>query len=210
MAVITFPSTLYAKTLRWDRMDQDVTFRGPFGVQSMSQLAPLWKVAMTFDMQNESNAGAYQALLMKLDGTRNQLALWNLGRPTPRGTFTGASGTTTMAAAAVGATSLTLTNASYASKTLVAGDFIGVLEGSNTLTQQVVMVTDDATSNGSGVITVNIKPALRYAMTGGGSSTVTLQQPKALFRLQTNTQGWEYSTTVVDGMTLDLIEDVRP
>lgn len=177
--------------------------RGPFGVQSVATVAPLWKVNLTFDMQDESAAGVYQALLMQLDGSRNQLSLYNLGRPTPRGTFVGSAGTNSITTGVAGANTITLTNASYASATLKAGDYIGVGSGTTT---QVVMVTADATANGSGVITPTIYPALRNTVTGG---TATLQYPRALFRVQ-GSVGWDYSTVVVDGMSLDLLEDVRP
>lgn len=210
MAVITFPlptanPPLYVRTMRWERADQDVTMRGVFGVQSISAMAPLWKVGLTFDMKSQVDAGPYQALMLKLKGSRNQLKLYNVGRPTPLGTFTGASGATTFAStAAAGAASITLVNASYASKTLVAGDFIGFGTG---VTTQVVMVTDTATSDVSGNITISVEPALRNQMTSGTS--VTLQYPCALFRQQTNSIGWDYSTVVVDGMSLDLLEDFR-
>lgn len=209
MAVITFPlptvsPTLYAKTFRWERYDQDITARGPFGVQSVSTIAPLWKVAMTFEMQSQAKAGPYQALLMQLDGVRNQLSLYNIGRPVPLGTYQGITGTNAITSASAGNTTMTITNATYATKTLLAGDYVGVGTG---LTTQVVMVTADATSNGSGVINISFLPALRNAMTG---TNATLQYPRALFRLQQTNTGWDYSTVVVDGMALDLLEDVRP
>lgn len=206
MAVITFPSTLNIKTMRWERMDQDVTFRSVFGVQSAAQISPLWKANLTFNELSDAEAGAYQSLIMQLDGAKNQLALWNAGRPTPLGTYTGASGTTTAGAASVGATSLVLTNAAYAACTLLEGDYIGVNQSSG-VTQQVVMVTANATANGSGVITVSVKPALRNAVSGG--STVLLQYPKVLFRQQSSTSGWDYERATVSGFSLDLLEDPR-
>ena len=166
MAVITFPlpntaSSLLAKTSRWERYDQDVTARGPFGVQSVSTIAPLWKVSMTFEMLSQSQAGPYQALMMQLDGFRNQLSLYNVGRPVPLGTFQVDTGTAAISAASAGSTTMTLTHSSgaaYSGKTLKAGDFIGVGSG---ITTQVVMVTADAAANASGVINVSFAPALR-------------------------------------------------
>jgi hypothetical protein len=208
MTVITFPSTLFVKSMRWERLDQDVTFSSVFGRQSATQMAPLWKAALTFNELDEASSGAYQSLLMKLEGSKHQLALWNVGRPVPLGTYTGASGTTVISGGtvAVGASSLTFTNATYASCTLVEGDMVGVNQGS-TSTQQVVMVTADATANGSGVITVSVKPALRNTVTNG--STVILQQPKVLFRQQSNASGWDYERNTVSGFNLDLLEDPR-
>ena len=206
MALITFSNTLRVKRLTWDRYDQDVTFRGVFGVQSVSSISPLWKVSLTFDLLNENQAGSYQALLMQLQGTRNRLALWNVGRPAPLGTFQGSVGSTGIVGTpAAGATSVTFQNTSYPSKTLKAGDFFQLGDGSGTF--QLVMTTADATSDGSGSITVSFEPALRFAIPAG--SGVVLQQPTCQFRQQVTTTGWSYERTTVDGVTLDLLEDWR-
>lgn len=208
MGILGWTSSFMVKSMRWERFDQDVTFRGPFGVQSANQIAPLWKVSLVFDLLDQVNAGAYQALIMSLEGGKNQLALPNVGRPVPLGTFTGASGTTTMTGAvSAGAYTFTMTNSSYPTKTLVAGDMIGIINGSASNTKQLVMVTTTATSNGSGVITVTVNPQVRNDIASG--STVTLQSPTALFRVQGNSSGWTYEKTTVDSISLDLLEDPR-
>ena len=206
MAVITFPTTLLVRSMRWERYDQDVTMRGPFGVQSMSAMAPLWKVSLTFETVSEANSGPYKALLMQLDGSKNQLELWDLGRPNVQGTIgTGGHVLTFNALTAAGATSIVIAaTASPSGKTLKAGDMIGFGSG---VTQQVVMVTADATF-GASTATVSVYPALRNSM--AAATSVRIAQPKALFRQQANTVGWDYSTVVADGMSLDLLEDPRP
>lgn len=206
MSVITFPDSLVDKVSRlpWGQQRNDMEFRSIFGAQALEGSGPLWTAAIEFGDMLESESGAVQALIMQLRGRTNQLALWNLARPAPLGTM---RGTMTLSAdAAQGATSLSITaGVGQAGKTLLAGDFIGIGSG---LTQQVVMVTADATANGSGVISVSIEPPLRNAFASGAS--VTWDKPKALFRRQSSKSSWDYASVLASGFSLDLLEDSRP
>jgi hypothetical protein len=202
MSIITFNSALRVAKLRWERADQDVMFRGPFGVQAMNTAAPLWKVAVNFDTLDQSEAGAYQAMLMQLNGARNTLELWNLGRPVPLGTMRGSP--TLSATASPGATTLAITNVGQASTTLKAGDYLGI---GTAYTQQVVMVLTDVTLDGSGAASVSISPAVRFTQASG--SAVVWSQPKALFRQQSPSNGWDYERTITSGLAMDLLEDWR-
>jgi hypothetical protein len=140
---------------------------------------------------------------MQLRGKTNQLALWNIARPVPLGTMRGTM--TLNASAAQGDTTLSIVASGQNAKTLLQGDFLGL---GTLLTQQVVMVVADATSDGSGVISVTVEPALRNAFASGES--VTWNQPKALFRRVDSKFGWQHSAAVVEGFQLDLVEDWRP
>lgn len=151
----------------------------------------------------DSESGVWQALLLQIAGKTNQLSVWNLARPAPIGTMRGTM--TLNASAAQGATTLAIVASGENAKTLLQGDLLGL--GSGT-TQQVVMVTADATSNGSGVISVSTEPPLRTAFAGGAA--VTWDKPKALFRVTQSKSSWDYSPgVIVSGFALDLIEDWR-
>jgi hypothetical protein len=106
--------------------------------------------------------------------------------------------------AAQGATTLQIVASGENAKTLLQGDMLGI---GSLLTQQVVMVVSDATSNGSGIISVTIEPALRNAFSSGES--VTWNMPMALFRRVDSNSGWNYYGSVVEGFTMDLREDWR-
>lgn len=202
MSVIQFPANLYSASQSWGQQRNDMEFRSIFGAQAQEASAPLWGVTIAAS-DDPAQHGAWQALLLQLRGRANQLALWNKGREQPCGTMRGVM---TMAAAAQGATAMTITAAGQAGKTLLAGDYLGVGAG---LTQQVVMVVADATANGSGVVAVATEPALRNAFAPG--SGVTWYRPCALFRRKDSTSKWEYEPGgVVRGMMIDLLEDWRP
>lgn len=200
MSIITFPNDIYVNRMRIDLMRMDLTHSSPqTGVtQAVVFGLPRWKATMEIERMRDADIGSVKALLMKLRGQINQLAMWDMGRPAPLGTI---AGTLTLSASAtLGATSLTITGGTNG-QTFKAGDWVGVGTGQ---TQQLCMVTDDATVT-SGTVTVLIEPPLRNALSSGAS--VVIDKPKALFRLASSQQGWEYSGEYVTGFTLDLIED---
>lgn len=199
MAVIQIPAGLSVASQTWRQQRNDVEFRSMFGAQAQEASGPLWSTSIESTAKRPE---LWQALMMQLRGKTNQLALWNMGRPQPLGTMRGSM---TLGTTAQGATSLVITAAGQASKTLLAGDYLGVGSG---LTQQVVMICADAISNGSGVITVTTEPALRNAFASGAG--VTWYRPCALFRRTDSIAQWEYKPGgVVEGMSLSLLEDWR-
>jgi hypothetical protein len=203
MSIIQFPMTLYRATQSWSQRRNDMEFRSMFGAQAVEVAPPLWEIEVAAPPISsvDNNSGQWQALLLQLRGRTNQLAVWNMGRPTPLGTM---RGTMTASAASMGATSMTITAAGQGSKTLLAGDYLGVGAG---VTQQVVMLTADATAVASGVITVSFEPALRNALSTG--DVVTWDKPRALFRRTDSKAGWEYEPGIVKGMSMGLLEDWR-
>lgn len=204
MAVFTFPATLGVARLDWGLQRRDLAFASPFGSQAVEISSPLWAASLTFDAVKRTDAGtgAWQALLLKLRGKVNQLELWNLARPAPIGSMRGAM--TLNAPAVQGADVLSVAAAGENLKTLLAGDLLGLGTG---ITQQVVMVTADATSDGVGVILLNIYPPLRNTFTLG--AVVTWDKPKALFRATGSDFSWGTGGGLVTPRPLDLIEDWR-
>lgn len=106
MAVITFPDTLDIEKFTWEIQRQDVTFSSIFGSQSVEGGSPLWKASITCPDIYEKESGDWQALIMKLKGRNNQLALHNLARPIPLGSFRGSP--TLSSNVSQGANSLTM------------------------------------------------------------------------------------------------------
>jgi hypothetical protein len=198
MAIITIPTGFSVARQTWEQQRMDIEFRSMFGAQAVEGSAPLWSTTITSSLKRPE---LWQALAMQLRGRTNQVALWNFGRPAPKGTM---RGTMTAGATAQGATTMTVTATGQGSKTLLAGDYLGVGSG---LTQQVVMLTADATANASGVITVNFEPALRNALSAGAA--VTWDRPKALFRRTESKAGWEYEPGTVKPMSFTFLEDWR-
>jgi hypothetical protein len=202
MSIVTFPSTLDVEKFSWEYKPMDVTFSSNFGTQSIGGGMPKWAASISAPDIYEYQASQWQTLLMQLRGRQNQLALWNLARPVPLGTYRGSP--TLSSSVAMGDTTMTFVDATQASKTLKVGDYVGIGSG---LTQQVVMLVADATANGSGVITVTFEPPLRNAF--ATSTAITLDKPKALFRQTASSNKWDYSGVFASGFALDLQEDWR-
>lgn len=203
MSVITFPGDLYFEGLRWAMNYRDVDFDSPFGSQSQEIDSPRWMVTGHFGRMRESQSGSLKALLLQLKGKKNQLALWDHSRPAPLGTM---RGTMTLNAPAVqGATTMQIVAAGQSAKTMLKGDLLGVGSG---VTQQILPLTEDSLSNGSGVIMVTFAGTpLRNAFSSGAA--VTWDKPKALFRRQDSDVGWDYESSFASGFQLSLIEDWR-
>lgn len=202
MSVITFPSTLKVEKSTWSQVRLDLAFSSVFGSQAAEINGPLWEVMISSPAMLENDSGDWQALIMQLRGQTNQLALWNTGRSTPRGTM---RGTMTLNSAAVqGATSLSIIAATEAGNALVTGDLLGVGSG---VTQQVVMVVVGGTADISGIINVTTEPPLRNALLLGAA--VTWNKPCALFRRKKSTASWDYESILASGFGLELIEDWR-
>lgn len=190
--------------MTWGQRRNEVASRSVFGAQTTEVAAPVWIASISIDrLPDATDAGDWKSLLMRLRGQTNQLALWDQMRPVPTGTM---RGTMTLSGShSQGATSLVIdAGVGQASTTLLEGDLLGLGTGT---TQQVVMVTADATANGSGVITVTIEPPLRNAFST--AAAVTWDKPKALFRRTNSDAQWDYSTVYASGFGLDLIEDWR-
>lgn len=203
MSVITLPTDLFISRMSWAQQRNDAEFRSGFGSQATEMGVPLWAVSIEVDRIDEESSGDWKAVLMQLRGRTNQLAVWDVARPAPRGTMRGTM--TLNLAAAQGATSLSIAAGGEIAKTLVKGDLLGLGSG---LTQQVVMLVSDAVSDGSGVIEVTTEPPLRNAH--AMAAAVTWDKPTALFRRQTSRAGWDYETVFASGFSLDLLEDWRP
>jgi len=206
MSVLTLTPAmlLTVSDLSWGQRRNDVTSRSLFGAQVLEVAGPVWSVTFKVNPLYEASAGAWKALIMLLKGQTNQLSFYDIRRPVPLGTMRGSP--VLGSAAAQGATTLSLdAGIGQANTTLLQGDLLQLGSGA---TQQVVMVTSDATANGSGVISVAIEPPLRNAFSA--ADVVVWDRPAALFRRTTSEVTWDYTPRIVKGFGMALIEDWRP
>lgn len=206
MAIITLPAGLTFSAFRITRRryDYDEVSESTGNVATRPTGNPRWMLSVSSPSRmNEAQADLWIPMLMKLRNRVNHLEAWDVFRPAPRGTMRGAL--TLSSSCVVGATSLVVTGgAGQAGTTLKARDWLQVGSG---LGSQLVMVTDLATANGSGVITVNIASEMRLAYSAGAA--VTWDKPKCYFKLMSDAPGWEYDAGMADGVSgvdLDFLE----
>lgn len=205
MAIITMTPAMAAQItkLSWGQKRFDVTSRSMFGAQAIDSGVPLWTAEFDIAPQFERNAGLWKATLLKLAGQQNLLEMWDVRRPVPLGTM---RGTMTLGAdVAQGDTTATISAGSgQANATLLQGDYLQVGSG---LTQQVVMLTENAAADVNGDIAVTFQPPLRNAFSSGAS--VTWDKPKALFRRTSSETRIDYEPVLARGFGLSLLEDWR-
>lgn len=166
-------------------------------VQTTGMPGARWGWGIDFAPHTQAQRADVEAYLLRLSGRQHRVQLWDLRNPRPRGTIA-LTGVTLSASAAQFATSIVLAGCG-ASATLLAGDWLGLTGG------QLVRVVSDATANGSGVMTVEVRHMLRAAVASG--SAVTLDKPAALFvRAEAGIALPRMPGNVEPGMSLDLVE----
>jgi hypothetical protein len=171
----------------------------PYGgsEQIVDLLNDRWKIRMEVGVSQMDVGAVVEAFIASLRNGVNTVNLYHYARPAPRGTMRGTL--TLSASAAINAASIVVTGgAGQAGKTLLAGDVLGV-------GGLLVMVQDDATANGSGVITVNLVNRLRVAQSSGAS--VTWNQPTAAFRISGN-PAVLYVGTRIESVAFDFVEAI--
>jgi hypothetical protein len=181
MTTYAWPVGFTPNALRFTQMSRNLKFTSAVsGGQEMRALAPAkWMVNIT--MPVKKNNREFAAFLMKLEGGLHYFTMYDFTRREPRGTMRGTL--TLSSAASVGASSLVITGgAGQANRTLLAGDW---LQCGN----QLFMVVDNATANGSGVITVNVKSSVRTALSSG--SSVIWDKPVCTYQLNSSENGFD-------------------
>lgn len=141
--------------------------------QTVTRPGSKWGWAISMAPMNTAVRDDFEGYLTGLSGMEHRISTWDWKRPMPRGTIN-TSGITLGASAAQFATSVVLAGCG-ASKTLLRGDWIGFTGG------QLCRVAVDATSDGAGAMTVQIRHSLRSALSSG--SAVTVNRPTALYIL---------------------------
>lgn len=148
-------------------------------VQTGSLPGAKWGWNVTFPEQNSAIRQRIEGSLSRMSGNEHRVQMYDLARPAPLGTCN-LTGVTVSGAVAQFALSMTLAGCG-ASKTLYAGDWFSVITAAGS---QLLMVADDATANGSGVMSINFRQDLRAAVSSG--TAVTLDKPTALYVVMTN------------------------
>lgn len=204
---ISYPLTLPSHT-----GIQSITFRAvntvgisqsPFtyAQQAVAHAGQRWEVDVTLPPMKRADAEQWVAWLISL---RGQLGTFTLGDPTgttPRGS---AGGTPLVNGASQTGGTLVIDGCT-ASQTgwLKAGDYIQLgSAGSATLHK----VLQDADSDGSGNVTLDIWPYIRTAP--ADDATVTTSNTVGNFRLASNQQNWNVNEASIYGMTFGAFEAI--
>jgi hypothetical protein len=153
-----------------------------------------WEADITLPPMKRADAEYWISFLMKLNGPYGTFLLGDPNGQTARGVATG-----TPLVNGAGQTGNELITDGWTNSTtgiLKAGDYIQIGTG---LTSRLYKVLDDVNSNGSGAATLTIWPDLRTAP--ADNATITVANPKGLFRLNSAQTTWDINEASIYGMT---------
>lgn len=208
MAIITPPANLalgHDCTIGDIRSDS-VGGSDPSGWEQAAVYGPpRWKQTLISPQSTSaSDAAAWRSMLLGLRGHTNRLAMHPAAHPYPRGTM---RGTMTLAASiAAGASTATITAGSgQAAKTLLADDWLQI--GIGLGTSQLIRVNADATSDGSGVITITFDHVARLSFASG--TAVTWLRPLGYWVRTEADASWGYVGRRGGQHQIDLVEAFR-
>jgi hypothetical protein len=172
-----------------------------FAGQAFAYAGQMWQADVTLPPMRRSDAEQWIAWLVSL---RGQFGTFLIGDPmgcTPRGMATGTP--LIKGAGQTGGTILIDGATANVTNWLRAGDYIQI--GSN-LTARLHKVLQNANSNSSGEVTLEIWPHLRTSP--ADNATVTVNNAQGMFRLSSNEQAWSINEAAVYGVTFSAMEAV--
>jgi hypothetical protein len=196
MTVYTLPSGLVPKRQRLAISAANRIFTSPYSqqLQAVDLMSEVWRTQLDLpDDISNAMGGQLEALIDRLKGRVNKLAVGNFKRREPLGTMRGTPIVATLAAQLAN----TLIIQTTAGASLLAGDMLGV-------SGLLLRVLADAVADGSGLITVEIAPRLRVAVAAG--ATVIWSQPTSNFVLAADGVPIDWHPGFYAGPQLDLIE----
>tara|TARA_R100000654_G_scaffold50387_2_gene76579 strand:+ start:2021 stop:2674 length:654 start_codon:yes stop_codon:yes gene_type:complete len=163
-----------------------------------------WEVDLQMPPMRTSTARAFVAFLVSLRGYYGSFYLGDFDARTPLGTASSSAGTPLVNGASQTGNSLVIDGAT-SSQTgyLKAGDYIQIGSGSS---QRLHMVVADANTDGSGNATLSIEPALRVSP--ADDTAITVSNTKGVFRLSSNTTGWDTNSASTYGISFTAREVV--
>ena len=161
-----------------------------------------WEAEVTLPPMRHAYAREWLAKLVSMRGVFGQMYLGDWDARTARGTAGSSAGTPLVNGASQTGNTLIIDGAT-ASQTgyLKAGDYIQLGTG---ITQRLHMVIDDANSDGSGNVTLNIEPALRSSP--ADNLGIVVANTKGVFRLASNETNWEANAVSTYGLTFAVKE----
>lgn len=172
-----------------------------YAQQVVAHSGQRWEADITLPPMKRADAEQWIAWLVSL---RGQLGTFTLGDPTgatPRGL---AGGTPVVNGADQVGGTLAIDGCT-ASQTgwLKAGDYIQLGSGTTATLHKVLQ---DANSDGSGNVSLDIWPYIRSAPTDG--SIVVTSNTVGKFRLASNEQNWSINEASIYGMTFGAVEAI--
>lgn len=206
MAAPTYPLTLPTApaftTARWSLKRATAMSESPFtGQQQVFDYGfALWTATLTLPPMMREQAAEWEAFMMKLHGRKGTFLLGDPDAKTIQG---GANTSATLnGAISVGDFTISInTNNANMTNVFKAGDYIQIGTAG---AAKLYMIVDNATSNSSGIASVNIEPAIKVAASDAAAVDYTAAQ--GVFRMDSADLGWDTNEVSRYGITFSCTE----
>ena len=183
---INIPEGVGFSKAKWGMRRSVVISESPFTGKQQTYEYPyaLWAATLTVPPMNRVLAGKWIAFITKLHGRRGTFLLGNPDH-SPKGSARGEHELAT--SIEFGDNTIDIrTNFPNAQNTYRAGDFIQIGGGA---AAKLYMITDDANTGIDGVVSVNIEPSVKAAVSAGAE--VEYINPRGVFRMDKNDLQWD-------------------
>lgn len=196
------PTTIGFESIEIRAVNAVATSQSPFTYkqQIVAHQGQRWEASVNIPSVRRDLAGEWKAFLTALKGPTGTFLLGDPDYSSPRGvaaTFPGTPIITSQSGETISVTGASPNKTNW----LLAGDYIQIGTGSDATLHQVLQ---SASTNSSGVVSLEIWPGLRSTRSG----SLTLNNPKGLFRLSGNASSWSINSSSAYGISFEAVEAI--
>ena len=197
MTTLTIPKQTDFRSSTFGLEENTETFISPISntIQTLARTGARWYLTINYAPMKRADAQVVIAFLTKLRGRVNSLNGFDPNATSPLGDVSGS--TLLVNGASQTGNSLICDGAEASTLVLKAGDYFEV-------NNELKMVTDDATSDASGDVTINFSPSLRSSPSDNASITTT--NPNCEMKLVDDNVTWSQGIGDVYNISFSAIE----
>ena len=197
MTTYAIPTTVGFSSVEFGLENNNQVFESPLSnsIQVTELTGARWYATFNLPPMKKANALEYIGFLQRLQGRVHSFSGYDPNHRSPSGTIAGS--TLLVNGASQTGTSLVLDGGANSTLVLKAGDFFSV-------NSELKMVTADATTDGSGDVTVNFVPSLRASPSNDASITTT--NPVCTMKLTGDSTTYSINTSSIYGISFSGIE----
>ena len=197
MTTYAIPTTVGFSSVEFGLENNNQVFESPLSnsIQVSELTGARWYATFNLPPMKKDNALEYIGFLQRLQGRVHSFYGYDANHRSPSGTIAGS--TLLVNGASQTGTSLVLDGGANSTLVLKAGDFFSV-------NNELKMVTADATTDGSGDVTVNFVPSLRSSPSDDASITTT--NPVCTMKLTGDSTTYSINSSTIYGISFTGLE----
>lgn len=197
MTTYTIPTTVGFSSVEFGLENNNQVFESPLSnsIQVSELTGARWYATFNLPPMKKDNALEYIGFLQRLQGRVHSFFGYDANHRSPSGTISGS--TLLVNGANQTGTSLILDGGANSTLVLKAGDFFSV-------NNELKMITANATTDGSGNVTVNFVPSLRSSP--GDDAVITTTNPVCTMKLTGDSTTYSINTSSIYGISFSGVE----